>query len=149
MSQNGSKMGRVHRVHCPKPAQQNARPRAQRPGRAPAAPLLRTAAPCRAAAHCLLPAPRALCSLVIPRACLPRARPARQLALRAQVPQRPAPRLLAPRAPCAPSQRPVSAQHPHTSKSQHTWAVAQFYFFCTKIFIFIFFSNCFQQWKNH
>ena len=79
-SQNGSKMGRVHRVHCPRPARAPSaqaarpapRPRAQRPGRAPAA---KPALP-RARPHLLprLVAPRAPCGP----AASPRVRPRTQ-----------------------------------------------------------------------
>ena len=85
-SRTGPKTGRVHRVHCLKPARAP-RPRAQRPGRAPAASeprALRAAAacqarprspsarrPCRPRAPCVPPArlPLARAPTARPRAC--------------------------------------------------------------------------------
>ena len=111
-SQNGSKMGRVHRVHCPRPTRvpsaQAARP-APRP-RSAARPSLPPA----------LPAPRLRAQRPV---CMPSAPPARSAsALRAQ----PAPSTI------------IHLSHNTQSVSRHTWAVAQFYFFCTKnLFFFI------------
>ena len=116
-SQNGSKMGRVHRVHCPRPA------RAPRP-RACGAPAAHAPRAPHAAACC-------------PRACraLPRARASRLHAQRPACALRARPARLASAQP-APSTT-IHLSHNTQSVSRHTWAVAQFYFFCTKnLFIF-------------
>ena len=112
-------MGRVHRVHCPRPARAP-RPRAQRPGRAPSAQAARLPRPC-----CTLPAGPA-------RRCLPSARlppapcraPARPPA---RLPRPPAPAsVAAPRARAlvVPARAPTHAQClPHArSPSAHAYA---------------------------
>ena len=94
MSQNGSKMGRVHRVHSPRPARRP-RPRAQRPCRTPAAqPALpgtlreRPRLLPRPAAHAVrVPA---VSARLLPHACACRQpTPARPARARAQRPARP------------------------------------------------------------
>ena len=94
-SQNGSKMGRVHRVHCPRPAQAPSHP---------ASPAPRVSAP--AAAH--LQRARLLAAPAEFRTRLARLRPrtARCRALLAARPERPAPQPAA--APCAPCPRPCA-----------------------------------------
>ena len=138
-SQNGSTMGRVHRVHCPRPAQA---PR-PRPGRAwPRAQRLCLASSARPAA----PLPRA------PRArapaarapCLPRA-PAARHACRSPLPS----------APRTPAQRPTHAQPsapaPSPAPQPHAqWAVAiQVLYPKKKFFFYFFFFHFFQPLENN
>ena len=112
-SQNGSK----NRPSAPS-AQPKARPRTQRPGRAHASPLLRTAREPRArlpVVRLCLPAMRALAARPACRAPrLPRALCSPRLRAQLLTPHAHAPthaRLCAPNEPCAPSARLASALH--------------------------------------
>ena len=112
-SQNGSTMGRVHRVHCPRPAQA---PR-PRPGRAwPRAQrlcLASSARPARPAAHAPRDRAPAARSPAARAPCLPRA-PAARHACRAPLPS--APRTPSP-APLRPAQRPRQRPCLRTSRA--------------------------------
>ena len=167
-SQNGSTMGRVHRVHCPRPAQAprprpgRAWPRAQRLCLASSA---RPAAPLPRAPRARAPAARAPAAL---RACRSSALPAARHACRSPLPS--APRTPAQRpthaqpsapapslAPLRPAQRPsahaCARQCPvhkmGSSPSKKIFFSVQNFFFPFFIIIKIFFFIYFQKLENH